>query len=137
MSMYSNFPYQNITRDYEKAQGVTHPTDLSYQIPRDVNIRYITIQNSSTRPIAFAITSYLSGPTPPILSTLVAGEIKHLGVNSHGGPPQNIWILDPQTALPVGSPTCIRSDANDLVLRDGVNKWWVNFFKRPSFAAAK
>ena len=136
MSMYSAQPDHNIVRDYDKAQGTTHPTDLSYQIIRDYGIRYITIQNSATRPVAFAITPYLSGPTPPILATLAAGEIKHLGINSQGGPPQYIWILDVQTKMPVGAPTCLRRDANDFVLRDGMNKWWVQFFKRPSYSPA-
>ena len=136
MSMYSAFPNHNITRDYDKAQGTTHPSDLAYQVIRDYNIRYITVENSSPRPIGFAITPYLSGPAPPILATLVGGEIKHMGINSHGGPPQYIWILDLQTKKPVGEPVAIRSNSNSLVLRDGVNKWWVNFFIRPSYAAS-
>ena len=136
MSMYSSFSTQNIVRDYNKVQGTTHPTDLSYQIIRDINLRYITVQNSSVRPIAFAITTYLNGPTPPILSTLTAGEIKHLGINTHGGPPQYIWLLGVQTTLPTGPPALIRSDANDLVVRDGLNMQWVQFFVRPSYSAA-
>ena len=136
MSKYSSQPNLSLVRDYDKAQGTTHPTDLSYQIIRDYNIRYITVQNSSPRPVGFAITPYLSGPTPPILKSLAGGEIVHLGINSHGGPPQHIWILDVQTQMPVGAPTCIRSTSQDLVLRDGVNMWWVQFFSRPSFSAA-
>ncbi len=134
--MYSSQPNHNIVRDYDKSQGTTHPTDLSYQILRDYHVRYITVQNSCTRPFGVAITPYLSGPTPNILFTLAAGEIKHLGINSQGGPPQYIWILDVQTQMPVGAPTCIRSDSNDLVIRDGLNKAWIQFFSRPSYSAA-
>ncbi len=134
--MYSGEPKHNIIRDYDKAQGTTHPTDLSYQIVRDYNIRYITVQNSAARPIGVAITSYLSGPTPEILFTLAAGEIKHLGINSQGGPTQYIWMLDVQTSMPTGAPTALRRDSNDFVLRDGLNKWFVHFFSRPSYSAA-
>lgn len=137
MSHYTSQPNHNIVRDYDKSQGTTHPADLSYQIVRDYNLRYITVQNSATRPIGVAITPYLSGPTPPILFTLAAGEIKHLGINSHGAPPQYIWLLSIQTKMPSGAPTVIRSNANDLVIRDGLNKQWIQFFYRPSYSAAK
>jgi hypothetical protein len=136
MSMYSQFKTRNIVRDYDKAQGTTHPTDLSYQIIRDYNLRYITVQNSATRPVAFAITTYYSGPTPPIGSVLEGGEIKHLGINSHGEHSQYIWLLGVQTGLPTGPPSLIRSNANDLVVRDGLNMQWIQFFRRPSYAAA-
>jgi len=134
--MYSSQPRHNIIRDYDKTQGTTHPSDLAYQILRDYHVRYITIQNSSTRPIGVAITTYISGPTPEVLFSLSGGEIKHLGINSHGGPPQFIWILDLQTGLSVSSPTALKSDSNAFVLRDGINKWWVNFYSFPSYAAA-
>jgi hypothetical protein len=135
--MYSAQNTHNIVRDYDKAQGTTHPADLSYQIIRDYNIRYITVENSSPRPVGVAITTYLSGPTPPILFTLAGGEIKHLGINTHGGPPQYIWLLDVQTLKETGNPTHIRSNSNQLVIRDGLNKQFIQFFIRPSYSAAK
>lgn len=122
-------PNYNIRRDYSKLQGVTHPADLTHQIPRDINSRYITVQNSSTRPIGFAITSYISGPYPSIDKILVGGEIAHLGINSHGNHSQYIWILDPSSGKPVSDPCLIRSNGRDLVLRDGLNKWFVQFFQ--------
>lgn len=137
MSMYSAQNNHNIVRNYDKAQGTTHPADLSYQTIRDYNIRYITVENSSSRPIGVAITPYLSGPTPPILFTLAGGEIKHLGINTHGGPPQYIWLLDVQTHQPSGNATHIRSNSNSLVIRDGLNKQFIQFFIRPSYSAAK
>jgi len=136
MSRYSSFPEKNIVRDYNEAQGTINPADLSYQIIRDYNIRQITVQNSAPRPMAFAITTYLSGPTPPILSTLYPGEIEYLGINSHGSTPQYIWLLDAQTSLPIGPTTSIRSNSNDLVIRDGLNKAWIQFFRSPSYSAA-
>ena len=62
--------YVNYVRDYNKAQGTVNPTDLSYQIIRDINLRYITVQNSSLNPAGISITPYISGPTPKILFTL-------------------------------------------------------------------
>ena len=137
MSQYSTVPVHNITRDYNKAQGTSHPTDLAYQIPRDIGVRYVTVENSAIRPVGCAITSYASGPTPPILFTLAPGEIKHIGINSHGGPPQFLWPIDLQTKLPVGENVIFQSISNQYVLRDGINKWWVQAFSRPSLSAAK
>ena len=137
MSRYSHQAQHNIVRDYDKAQGTTHPSDTSYQIIRDYGLRKISVQNSATRPIGFAITPYLSGSTPSILHTLAAGEIKHLGINSQGSNPQYIWLLSVQTQMPTGNPTLIRSDANDLVIRDGLNKQFIQFFRSPSYAASK
>ena len=129
-------PLHNIVRDYDKAQGTTHPTDLSYQIIRDYNVRYLNIQNSSPRPIGIAITNYCDGPVPPIRFSLAGGEIKHLGVNSRGGPTQAVWIIDLQTKKPVGTPYPIQSKGNALVLRDGLNKWWIQTFAYPSSSPA-
>jgi len=134
--MYTSHAKHNIVRDYDKSQGTTHPADLSYQIIRDYNIRYITVENSSPRPVGYAITNYLSGPIPDITRIIDGGEIHHLGINSHGSTPQHIWLLDPNTKKPVGTPTCIRSNSNQLVLRDGVNKWFIHFFKRASYSPA-
>ncbi len=135
--MYSSWGNYNSVSDYDKLQGTTNPADLAYQIPRDIGARYITVENSGLRPIKVAITTYVYGETPPALFTLHAGEIKHLGINSHGSTPQYIWILGYETGEPVSQPTLIRSNSNQLVLRDGINKWFVHFFHRPSFSAAK
>jgi hypothetical protein len=135
--MYTSLPKHSRVVDYNKIQGTTHPTDLHVQIIRDYNVRHVSIENSSTRPIGIAVTTYVSGPTPPILHSLAPSEIKHLGINSQGGPPQYLWILDLDTKKVVGKPSILRRDANSFVLRDGVNKWWVQFFKFPSVAAAK
>lgn len=124
-------PKYNIVRDYNKAQGVYHPSDLSTQILRDYHIRYMSVQNSSPRPIGIAITNYADGPIPPIRFSLAGGEIKHIGINSRGGPSQTVWIIDLQTEKPVGTPHTIRSNQNAIVLRDGINKWWVDSFYFP------
>lgn len=120
----------SIVRDYNKVQGVTHPSDTSNEILRDYQIRYISIQNSSLRPVSFAITVYQFGPTPSILRTLKGGEMIHLGVNLPDGPAQWLWILDPQSKQPVGPPRIIDRHGTDFVLRDGVNEWWVDIFQR-------
>lgn len=135
--MYSSWGNYNTVTDYNKLQGFTNPADQAYQIRRDINARYITVENSALRPIKVAITTYVCGPTPPALFTLSSGEIKHLGINSQGSTPQYIWILGYETDQPVGQPTLIKSNSNQLVLRDGVDKWFVHFFYRSTFGAAK
>jgi len=135
--MYGGRGNYNTVADYNKLQGMTNPADQAYQIRRDINARYITVENSGQRPIKVAITTYIYGNTPDVLFSLAAGEVKHLGINSHGSTPQYIWILGFETGMPVGQPTLIRSNSNQLVLRDGNNKWFVDFFYRPTFGAAK
>jgi len=127
----------NTVRDYSKLQGVHHPADLSNHILRDINVRYITIENSSNRSIGVAITPYRDGPNPKIMFFVVPGEVKHLAVNSRGGPDQFIRCLDPESGLPVSSAKALISNANQFVLRDGVNGWFVETFYRPSYCAAK
>lgn len=126
----------NIVRDWDKSQGVTHATDLSSQILRDYNVRYVTVENSSPFPIGVGITSYLTGPVPPIKFSLGSGEIKHLALNTQGGPTQYLWILDLETGKVVNNPTPFQRISNSFVLRHGLNKWFVQYYSRPSYAAA-
>ena len=138
MAMYSNFGNYNIVRDYNKVQGTTHPSDLSYQIIRDYHVRQISIQNSDFRPIGCAITTYMNGPTPPILFTLAGGEIKTLAINPHtNGPPQWLWLLNTETKQPVGPPSILQNNSNTFVIRQGLNKTFVHNFSFPSYSAAK
>lgn len=128
----------NQVRDYNLVQGTSHPSDLTNQIIRDYNIRYVSVENSSTTPVGVAISaSGLSTQTPPINFSLAGGEIRHLGINTIGGPMQFIHIIDLNTKRLVGDPYGFRTDANQFVLREGINKWFVQSFKRPSYAAAR
>lgn len=127
----------NITRDWEKAQGVSSAQDLTTRIIRDYNIRRISIQNSATRPFGVAITGYYDGPTPDISFYLAAGEIKFLGVNSLGSYPQFIWVFDYNTKQRTNVPTIIRNDASDFVIRDGLNNTWIQAFKTGGVSASK
>ncbi len=126
---------QNIVRDFNQVQGTYHPGELAYRPPRDINVRHITLENSSPRHIDVAIVPYLSGPTPPRRFVVRGGEIKHIAINSQGGPDQALWLLDVKTGKSISEPTLLHRHVNSFVLRDGVNKWWVQFFKRPSFHA--
>lgn len=124
----------NIVRDFNKDQGTTNPSDLNIQMWRDLNVRYITVENSSERPVSVAIATYLcGGPTPVPQMTLGPGEIRHVAINDTTGPAQFIHIIDPETRKAVGSPTVLRTDANQFVLRDGINKWFVTPFRRSRY----
>jgi hypothetical protein len=138
MSNWRNPSYAaNIVRDWDKAQGFTHCTDEHIQIRRDVDIRHITVENSSERPIGIAITTYYGDPepgvNPKITFILQGGEMKDVGINSFGSDMQYIHILDPINGKRVGKCTALRTDSNQIVLRDGLQNWFVHFFQRTTF----
>lgn len=135
--MYSKMPMFNIVRDWEMAQGVHAAQDLTYQIIRDPNIRPISIQNSATRSVGVSIVGYLDGPTPPIKFFLGAGEIRHIGVNPYGSYPQFIWLYDAESRGVISKPAIIRNDANQFVIRDGLNMWWIQPFRTGTYSAQK
>jgi hypothetical protein len=138
MQDYNVLYDNNAVIDYSVAQGVTNPADLSYQILRDINFRYIQITNSSpTTPIGVAITVAPNiFPIPPIKFYLAPGELRHLGVNSPGGQMQFIHMIDLGSRMHVGDPVPLRTDANSFVLREGINKWQCQTFHYPSFRPA-
>jgi hypothetical protein len=137
MEWYKPSNDYNIVRDFNMVQGTTHPTDTVVQPLRDINYRYVTIENSSVRAIGIAITTFYCGPMPKMQFVVGPGEVKNIQINSFGGPMQFIHLLDPITEEPIGAPTAFRTDANSFVLRDGINKVFVHFFRRPSYRAAK
>jgi hypothetical protein len=138
MLNYGHVNYHNVARDYNVLQGVTHPTDLSNRPPNDINLRHVSITNSSTNKfIGIGIAeSYFLNPTPPIKFYLAPGEIRHLAVNTIGEPIQYIHIIDLKTNLHVGEAYPFRTNANSFVLRDGINKWFVQGFWEPSYRSS-
>lgn len=137
MALYSKLPAHNIVRDWEMAQGVGSAKDLTHQVIRDYNIRSVCIQNSATRPVGIAITNYYTGPDPPIKLTLDAGQLKYIGINSHGSYPQFLWLFDHISQKRTGTPAILRNDANEFVIRDGLNEQWVQPFKTGVVSAQK
>ena len=127
---------ENTVLDFNFLQGTNNPTDLSTQVLRDVNYRYVTLQNSSYRPIGIGVTTYYTGSTPSVRFVVHPQIIRYLGINSQGGPAQFVWPLDPRTGRQVGSPQILAANANDFVLRDGINGWTIQNFQRPSYRAA-
>lgn len=129
---------QGIVRDYNVAQGVSHPSDLTHQIIRDYNIRYVTVENSSVdTPMGVSIAeSFEKYPPPPINFSLAPGEIRHIGINTIGSKMQYLHMIDLTSNIHVGDPYAFRTDANQFVLRHGINKWNVQPFKRASYNAA-
>lgn len=127
----------NIIRDWNKLQGMTHPSDEHIQIRRDVNSRYITIENSGERIVGVAITTYWCGETPKIQFILGPGEIKHLGINSYGGPMQFIHLLNSDTGDVIGTPTSLNTRSNQFVIRDGLQKLFIQTFYRSGCYSAQ
>lgn len=127
----------NVVRDWEKLQGMTHPTDEHIQIRRDIDTRLVSIENSGQRRIGVAITTYYGDPLPVIRFIMEPGEVKAVGINSQGSPMQYIHLLDPENGLRVGSCTSFRTDCNQFVLRDGLGGWFTQCFQRTAYRAAK
>ena len=127
-----------VVRDYNVAQGYTHPSDSTHQIIRDINLRYVTVENSSPyTPVGIAIAdSWEIHPIPPINFSLAPGEIRHIGINPFGENMQYIHILDLKTKRHIGQPSEFRTNSNQFVLREGINKWFVDYFRRPSYTAS-
>lgn len=136
--MYS---FRNITRDTLREQGMTSIGDWSVQALRRIDTRLISVQNSSpTSAVGIAFTTYLggAGPVPKILKVLRPGEDINISVNSRGlSDTQTLWMLDPRTGHPVGVPETLKSNANAFVLRDGLQKWFIQAYRFPSYNAAK
>lgn len=120
-------------RDWNKLQGMSDPSDEIVQIRRDLNHRYVTIENSSSNPVGIAITTYYCGDTPKMNFVIKGGEIKNLGINTVDGPMQFIHFISPDTKKVVGSPTSFRTDANQFVLRQGMSGWFVQAFYRATY----
>jgi hypothetical protein len=127
----------DIVRDWDRLQGYTNMSDEHIQIRRDVNVRLVTVENSGMREVGVAITTYYGDPLPRLQFVLQPGEVKSLGINSIGSPMQYIHLLDPVNGLRVGHCTSFRTDANQFVLRDGLNGWTSQAFQRTGFRAAK
>jgi hypothetical protein len=129
----------NSVLDYNKLQGVTNPADLCNRPPRDINFRYVTVENSSFREIGCAITERgmelsIDRYPPPEPNFILKGrEIRHLAINNQGGADQWLWLLDPESKKVVGNPRILARNANSFVLRDGLNMWRIDYFKRASF----
>lgn len=134
---YQNNIQYNGIYDWLKLQGMSSAQDSSIQIRRDINTRYVTLENSGDKTVGIAITLfYCSNQTPKIQFYIQGGEIKHLGINTIDGPMQFIHIFDPQTNKPIGSPTSFRTDSNCFVIRMGdIGKYWIQSFKRAVYSA--
>ena len=124
----------NITRDWNMAQGFSNPADETVMIRRDLDLRKVSVENSSPdNEVCCAVTTYYQGPLPKAQFSLECGEIKYIGINTIGGPMQYLWYLDLQTGNPLGTPTPFRTDCNQFVLRQGLNRWFVQAFQSSGF----
>lgn len=126
----------NRVRDYNLLQGVSHVTDVFGRTPRDINHRHVTVENSGSKTIYIGVTLYHTGPIPEPRFSLKPKETKEIAINSHGGDPQYIWILgyrddaiSSKDYIELGPRNIFRSDSNHIVLREGLNMWFVQFFK--------
>lgn len=124
----------NIARDWNKAQGFSNPADETVMIRRDIDLRKVSVENSSPdSAVSCAVTPYYEGPLPKPQFRLSPGEIMYIGINTIGGPMQYLWYLDCKSGRPLGTPAPFRTDSNQFVLRAGLNRWFVQAFQSSGF----
>jgi hypothetical protein len=124
----------NIARDWNMAQGFSNPADQTVMIRRDINLRKVSIENSSPdQCVGCAITTYYEGPLPTPQFILQPGEVKYIGINTIGGPMQFLFYMDVKSGKQMGTPCPFRTDCNQFVLRQGVNRWFVQTFQTAGF----
>ena len=134
MDWYSPERAFNISRDWNQSQGFSNPADETVMMRRDLDIRKVSVENSSPdRGIGCAITTYYEGPLPKFQFRLEPGDVKYIGINTIGSPMQFLWYMDLQSGKPLGSPSPFRTDCNQFVLRQGLNRWFVHAFQTFGF----
>jgi hypothetical protein len=124
----------SVCRDWNMAQGFSNPADETVMIRRDLNIRKVSVENSSPdQGVGCAVTTYYEGPLPKIQFRLSPGEVKYIGINSIGSPMQFLWYVDLKSGKPLGTPIAFRTDCNQFVLRQGLQKWFCHTFQTAGF----
>jgi len=121
----------NKVRDYNKLQGYTNYTDRDVQIVRDINHRLVIVENSGDEIIEIAISSYPlneCSPNPQKNFTLYPKRSKAVALNSVGEDMQYIYIY--RDGLLVNQPTALRWDSNNVVIRQGLDFYFVQFFRK-------
>lgn len=140
-----NYVPLNITRDWNKVQGTTGVEDDLWKIRNDINVRHVSIENSSqNRSIGVAIQTYyiLSlSEVPKIQFVLRPNEIKDISINSHNEELQYIYLLNPESGKNygkmLGNPSPLQTDGQQFVIRDGLNVVWVQKFKNAGYMMQK
>ena len=127
---------RNAVYDWNRLQGVHNGADLHHQILRDIDHRHITIENSSEHNVGIAITTYMFGDTPAVHFVSPPGDVRHIGINSHGDTTQYMWVLHPVTGKKLGPPQVLDRMSNEFVVRYGMNVVFVQKYYRPSYSAS-
>lgn len=112
------FPF-NTVKDLEQLEGTGDIGTISLR--KNVDVRHISVENSTPFVVGIAITNSRYGIPPPILYWANPGEVRNLAVNSACGPSgqQFLWIFSPFTKLPSNDPHPLSYHANQFVIRSG------------------
>lgn len=99
---------------------------------RVLDVRYARIENAGRHRVGVAINIYWhDAPACRVTKPsffLEPGETIELGLNLNTGPAQTLWLFDEQGNL-VNTPHLIKNNVNQLVLREGMNLWFVQDYK--------
>lgn len=125
----------NIVRDYRKVQGMTNPSDSHIQPIRDLGVREVSIENSGNRTIGVALMLYpfeavrdKTAEKPDVQFWIKPKSIKFLAVNPPDCPLQFIHLFDTNKNY-IGQGGILRTDANQFVIRDGINETFIQYFR--------
>lgn len=101
-----------------KWSELTYPTYFTDQTPIPRGMDYEKLNASE-----YPGTTFLIYPD----------ESRFLGLNPYDGPIQFMHILDPHTGNPVGNPIELRHNAQNFVLREGIQGWFFQPFQSTGY----
>lgn len=136
--LVENEPKLNIVKDYNMLQGFSDVSENAYTIQRDINTRCISVENSSPMSkVGIAIVNVLTHDLPPVMKVIEPRDTLYLAINPPECTPQYLWILHPVTGKQLGTPIILETNSNQFVLREGLNNWFVQRYKRAVFRSGR
>lgn len=124
----------NIVKDWNKVQGYTDATDEHQLIRRNINYRYVSIENATKANIGFSIEKSMTVKSQPRF-VLPPKGIKDLAVNEYNNTYdygiQYIRLFDGDREI--GHPCPLTTDANEFVIRESKGHAFVHKYHRPVY----
>lgn len=119
-------------RNWNLLQGYGDVSDEIVYTRRDINSRKISIENSGYSEVLFTISPYYD-KIGVNYKKLKPHEVFYAAVNTVDDEPQYIFLISTKDKKVIGGPFQIRSDANQYVIRQGLNKWYIQPFQQSFF----
>lgn len=151
-------PVRNDVRDWNMLQGMTHQSDGSIQLRRDLDARLISVENAlspsaggccsdveclaisiSTIPCIFdgcRGTDIIPDLLPKPQFSLKAGETRAIGINPYESTPQYLYVYDSRDlSRPIIEPYRLSTNGQIFVIREGYRsgEFYIQSFKTAGF----